>query len=459
MVKKKINSAGIICVVFVFLALLFAASGFCETEAEFKALIKEYEQKYAYDPYDENIKKQLSVLYHNYAMELANEGLWDEAIEHEKRALDIEPEIASIKNALAYMYNCRGLERKDEGLYDKAISDLKSAIEYSPEELVLKKNIAAIYLGWAYQFFENNEYSNAERMLLQVQHYDDQNPYLYVVRGDIAYTRDSYFATRDNWQKALKLNPSLYQVRMKLEKLEKEQDVERNFSVREFENFKLKFEGIASEGLADKAAEILRNAYKQVGKDFDLYPRATVPVIIYPFVKLKKLDYFPDWAAGTYDGKIRFGEDLGKDPLLMQGVLYHEYTHVIVRMLGGDNVPLWLNEGLAEYEAKQFKTALVNKSRKELISKAIEKGTIFPLDKLGTMDLSKLSYLAPHRIELVYAQSEAFVQYIINRSSLYDIKKLLQELGKGTNIYKAVKDVLYVEVEVLERDWKNEYQK
>ncbi|MBU1043129.1 MAG: hypothetical protein KJ915_01870 [Candidatus Omnitrophica bacterium] len=444
-----------LCIVY---GLGFVCPLFSASERELQTSIKEYEQKHSYDPYDENIRKQLSILYHNYSMELADQGLWDQAIENQKRAFDLEPDIEQIKNALAYLYNCRGLEFKDSGKYDSAIRDLKAAIDFNPEELVLKKNIAAVYLSWADDFFKENEYSNAERMLVNVEHYDLDNPYLYVLKGEIAYVRDNYYSTKDNWQKALKLNPSLYQVRMKLEKLEKEQDLERNFSVREIENFKLKFEGIDTEGLADKAAEILRNSYKQVGKDFDLYPRATVPVIIYPPVKLKKLDYFPDWAAGTYDGKIRFSEDLGKDYLQMQAVLHHEYTHVIVRIIGGDNVPLWLNEGLAEFEAKQFKSAAIKKSRIEIIKRAIENKTIFPLDKLGSMDLSKLSYLSPNRIELVYAQSEAFVQYIINRSSLYDMKKLLEQLGKGTNVYKAVKDVLFVELDVLERDWRNEYR-
>ncbi|MBU1086315.1 MAG: hypothetical protein KKD05_02225 [Candidatus Omnitrophica bacterium] len=456
MIKIRYDLVVVLFGFFLFQSLCLVCLGFSASETEFQSSIKEYEQKYAYDPYDQNIKKQLSVLYHNYAMELSDQGLWDQAIEHEKRAVEIAPDIEQIKKALAYLYNCRGLELKDAKKYDPAIRDLKAALEYNPEEAVLKKNIASIYLAWAFDFFEDNEYSNAERMLVHVEYYDSENPYLYVIKGDIAYVRDNYYSTRDNWQKALKLNPSLYQLRMKLEKLEKEQDVERNFSVREIENFKLKFEGIDTEGLADKAAEILRNAYKQVGKDFDLYPRATVPVIIYPPVKLKKLDYFPDWAAGTYDGKIRFGEDLGKDSLLMQAVLYHEYTHVIVRIIGADNVPLWLNEGLAEFEARQFKTPAIKKSRKELIERAIEKQTLFSLDKLGSMDLSKLSYLSPNRIELVYAQSESFVQYIIGRASLYDMKKLLEQLAKGTNIYKAVKDILFVDLDVLERDWLNE---
>ncbi len=449
----------LLCLI-LFLQGFYAVSNlFCASEQAIRDSIKEYEEQYAYDPYNKNIKQQLSVLYHNYAMELADQGLWDEAIETEKRACEVEPEVEQIKKALAYLYNSRGMEYQDVGEFEKSVRDLKAALDLSPEESILKKNLAAVYLSWAYKFFGDSQYSNAERMLVHVDYYDDQNPYLYIMRGDIAYLRDNYYPTKENWEKALKLNPSLYQIRMKLEKLKKERDIERNFSVREIENFKLKFEGIDTEALADKAADTLRNAYKQVGKDFDLYPRATVPVIIYPSIKLKKLDYFPDWAAGTYDGKIRFSEDLGKDSLQMQAVLYHEYTHVIVRIIGRDDVPLWLNEGLAEYEARQFKPAHINKSRKELIKRAIDKKTIFSLDKLGSMDLSRLSYLSPTRIELVYAQSEAFVTYMISRSSLYDMKKLLESLAKGTNIYKAVKDVLFVDLDVLERNWQNEYKK
>jgi tetratricopeptide (TPR) repeat protein len=425
---------------------------------QMKQTIKEYEQKYAYDPYNDNIKKQLGILYHNYAMALAEEGIWTDAIDNAKRAYDVDPDEIHIQRALAYLYNCRGLELKDEGRFKEAVDDLKTAIDFSPEEPVLKQNLAGIYLVWANNFYEKNEYSNAERMLVHVERYDDKNPYLYVMRGDIAYLRDNYYTTHDNWKKALTLNPGLIQLRIKLEKLEKEREVERNFNVREIENFKLKFEGVETEGLADKAAEILRQAYKKVGKDFDLYPRATVPVIIYPAVKLKKLDYFPDWAAGSYDGKIRFGEDLGQDSAHMKATLFHEYTHVVVRMLGGDNVPLWLNEGLAEYQAQPFLPIQVKKARKEMIQRAMDKKSIFSLDKMGSMDLNRLSYLSPHRITLVYAQSEDFVSYLIDRSSLYDIKRLLQELKKGVNIYKAVKDVLYVDLDVLERDWANQYE-
>ena len=437
--------------------VVFAGSLLGYTEEGYKQLIEDCEKRYAHAPYDEGLKQELSALYHNFAMSLAEEGLWSEAIESSERAYAISPDVPKIREGLAYLYNCRGLEYKDDSDYKKAVDDLKRAIDYAPGEDVLKKNISGIYLSWAQDFFEKCEYDNAERMLVHVARYEEDNPYLYVIRGEIAYLRDNYYSTKENWQKALQLNPSLYNIRRKLDKLNKEQDIERNFSVREVENFKLKFEGMDAEKLADDAAEILRSAYRDVGKDFDLYPRATVPVIIYPAVNVKDLSYFPDWAAGSYDGKIRFREDLGNNMSNMKATLYHEYTHVLVRMLGGDNVPLWLNEGLAEYQAGRFLSAKEKKVREEMVQRAVEKDAVFSVDKLGNMDLNKLSYLSPHRITLVYAQSESFVGYMISRASLYDMRKLLIKLKQGVNIYKAVKDVLFVDLDVLEKDWLNNY--
>lgn len=439
--------------------LVFISPGilFSEDEGRLESKIEEYEKKIAYDPYNEKIRQELSVFYHNRAGELADDGLWEEAVNKEERALDLAPDVEAIKKTLAFYYNSCGLELKDGGDFRKAAQCLKLAVDYFPDEPILKKNAAAIFLAWADNFMRKNEYDNAERMLVKVERFDEENPYLYVMKGEIAYSRDNYYKAKDNWNKALELNPSLYGLRVKLEKLEKDQAAERNFSIKEIENFKLKFEGIDEQGLADEAAEILRNAYREVGQDYDLYPRAAVPVVIYPKNKLKKLDYFPDWAAGTYDGKIRFGENLGENKIFMKAVLYHEYAHVLVRVLGGDNVPLWLNEGLAEYAAKRYKTPEMRKKRKILLKNAFKKKTFFSIDKLGVMDLNRLSFLSPNRIELVYAQSESFINYIINRSSLHDMKALLEHLKRGDSIYKAVKDVLFVDLEVLERDWKSEF--
>jgi len=444
--------------ILLFLILPFSPHLLCsESESKYEALITEYEDKFAYNPYDNRIKIQLSVFYHNRALELAAEDLLEESIEKEKRAWELNPGEEIIKKTLAHFYNNYGLQLADDGNFQKAVDCLKTAMDYLPDEKQIKKNTAAVYLRWAEKLFLKGEYENSERMLVDAERIDENNPYIYVLRGEIASGRDNYFKAEENWQHALALDPGLYNVSVKLEKLRKEKNLERNFKVKEVGNFRLKFEGLEKEVLAERAAEILRNAYRDIGRDFSFYPQKTVSVIIYPEDKLKKLDYFPDWAAGTYDGKIRFGEDLHKMRGLMKAVLYHEYTHVIVRELGGNDVPLWLNEGLAEFEADKFKPASFRKSRKKILAKAVSKETVFPMEKLDAMDVAKLSYLSPHKIELVYAQSESFLNYIIDRYSLYDIKRVLDRLKNGLSINDALRATLYIDLQTLERDWKAEF--
>ena len=150
------------------------------------------------------------------------------------------------------------------------------------------------------------------------------------------------------------------------------------------------------------------------------------------------------------------GQDLWKDKLFVKAVLYHEYTHVIVNILGGHKVPLWLNEGLAEYEASRFMKHDMRKRRKMILKEAAKSNMIFPFERLSGMNLNILSGLPPILIELVYVQSESFVLYLIDRYSLYDVKKVLSLLGKGKKINEAVRKIMFVDLDELIQDWKEQ---
>ena len=80
--------------------------------------------------------------------------------------------------------------------------------------------------------------------------------------------------------------------------------------------------------------------------------------------------------------------------------------------------------------------------------------TRYSFDALARLDVGKLSYLSPDRLELVYAQSESFVTYLIGRFSLSAMKTVLKELHDGKSIYRAMKDVLYADLETLAMEWK-----
>ncbi len=455
--KKKILILSIL-----FLLTLITQNSFAKTDEEditYKELVDLYQDALRESPDDQNLKRELSIIYHNRAVELTDEGAWLEAIENEEKAYKLVPEEEIIRGALSIMYNSYGLELKDKGRFQKALQTLKVALEYTPEQPQIKKNITIVYLCLAYEVFKKNEYTSCRRFLKRAADFDENNPYIYMLSGEVAYKMDNYHQAERDWLWVLKLKPDLYEARLRLEKLKKERELEAEFKIKEIENFKLKFEGIENRDLAVSVANILKSAYREVGQDLDIYPNGVISVIIYPERKLQKLDYFPDWAAGAYDGKIRLGESIGKSQLKMKAVLHHEYTHVLVHMLAGNNAPLWLNEGLAEFEAKRFRKVRASIARKKMLYKAVRKKRIFSIDELGEMNLPKMAYFSPYKIVLVYAQCESFVTYLIQRSSLYDIRKLLVRLGQGSSIERAVKDILYVELQVLEKDWKREFDK
>ena len=192
-----------------------------------------------------------------------------------------------------------------------------------------------------------------------------------------------------------------------------------------------------------------------MGSELGEYPKHEIQVIIYPRSDIQELDYYPDMAAGLYDGKIRFTEDLFKDGDYLKAVLYHEYTHVIVHIIGGRNVPIWLNEGLAEYSARKFKSANHISGRESLLKTAAEKNVIIPFNQLSISSLAGLKRLSYPLIALLYAQSDSFVTYAIDKFTINDMRTILESIGNGDSTETAIIDTLNYSLKELENDWKS----
>jgi len=394
--------------------------------------------------------------YHIKAIEHAGGGEWGKAIDLEKKACEKKPDNWEIKESLASFYRGYAAELRSDGKFDSALDNLKEALKLLPDSITAKKAMSLVYLDMAYEALSKNNNSMCRRYLNKAKEMNSDNPSIYLLFGQEAYKRDENRIAKKYWQKALILKPDFREAKLRLDKLNQEEVVEDNYKTRDTGNFILKFEREKNLDLAESAISILNGAYKDVGQDFGIYPKESIAVIVYPRSSLRGLDYFPDWAAGVYDGKIRVGQDLWKDKLFVKAVLYHEYTHAIVNILGGYKVPLWLNEGLAEYEASRFMRSDRRKRRKMLLKEALKRDMLFPFDRLSGMNLNILSGLPSVLIELVYVQSESFVIYLVDRYSLYDLKKVLILLGKGKNIHDAVRKIMFVDLDELIQDWKEQ---
>jgi hypothetical protein len=94
--------------------------------------------------------------------------------------------------------------------------------------------------------------------------------------------------------------------------------------------------------------------------------------------------------------------------------LYHEYTHALLR-LNFSALPLWLDEGLAEFFGnstlgeKESKTGTIDESHLSLLSRS----KLLPVETLLGVHRSSSYYNETERASVFYAESWALVHYLL----------------------------------------------
>jgi tetratricopeptide (TPR) repeat protein len=94
--------------------------------------------------------------------------------------------------------------------------------------------------------------------------------------------------------------------------------------------------------------------------------------------------------------------------------LYHEYTHALLR-LNFSNLPIWLNEGLAEFFGnstlgdKQIKTGTIDPGHLYLLNQS----KLIPIETLLEVDHNSPYYNETNRASIFYAESWAVVHYLM----------------------------------------------
>ncbi len=132
----------------------------------------------------------------------------------------------------------------------------------------------------------------------------------------------------------------------------------------------------------------------------------------------------------------------------MKAVTAHEVTHAFVAQMGLQRAPVWLNEGLAQYQENKFRPVDML-----VFHAAIKTKTVLPLDQIMN-EKSLESRADPLWINLFYRQSFHLTNYLVKRYGFYHIKLMLGEFAKGKNSNEAVENVLKISVPKLEKEWR-----
>jgi hypothetical protein len=135
--------------------------------------------------------------------------------------------------------------------------------------------------------------------------------------------------------------------------------------------------------------------------------------------------------------------------------LGHEVTHLVIERFFGSGVPLWLNEGYAEYSASRCYAAF-NRARglaARPTSRPVPADLYLPADKLVSM----MTY--PQDVAQVgafYAESERLVRFL-SRADKHGFGVFLEAISKGNRFETALNKgfaARYINTDALDREFK-----
>jgi hypothetical protein len=130
------------------------------------------------------------------------------------------------------------------------------------------------------------------------------------------------------------------------------------------------------------------------------------------------------------------------------GTATHELTHVLVARASKGSllgVPLWLNEGLAEYGNLD-----PGHSYDRFLEWAVDTERLMPFTSLNRFPGE------PSLTIVAYGQSKNFVEFIINKYGADKIQKILDQLSEGKKINGSFESVLGLDLIEVENLWRKE---
>jgi len=270
--------------------------------------------------------------------------------------------------------------------------------------------------------------------------------------ADLCYTRSDFECTRKLLEPEL-AGPRAEKARFVLAKIRKESSVEggfRGLTGGEDSNFNISFDGSQNAEAAYGARVILEQARRDVGRNLDFFPADRVGIVLYTRIQYNQALDAPDWSGALYDGKIRLPTGgLGSSAIPLRDTIYHEYVHAVIHRLGGDHVPAWLHEGLAqmmEPGEAQYRYGSFDVGRyPEIPFSALGRG-------FGRFNASLAT--------VAYRQSQSFAGYLLaEHGGFRKMKSLLGALQAGLDGPEALLKTYGLSQGTLETQWRKSLER
>ena len=385
-----------------------------------------------------------------YAQSVDNQNRtdWPTVIDRLRQDVQQRPGLASPRQQLAVALNNYGVQLADQQDWDHAKQQFEEAMRFDSANVQFAKNLASVYLTEAQHDYQGRRNKEALASLERVLALDPTLAQAHALLGNLEYDDQQLTKAKAAWEKAIELDPQLTDVQERLKQVSEELPIESKFERLSQAYFDLRYEEQLERPLGFDIRDALLEARGAVGSDFTYWPKYKIVVLIYSAQSFRTLRAeTPEWVGGQYDGKIRVPLPNGQlDAAAVKQIIFHEYTHALVRDLTLGKCPVWLNEGLAEYEG-----AKVGSRRFDQLSDAMRKGRLVAWRELEQQFSTALPV---DTVALGYQESHSVIRFLVDRYGFWRIRRVLKAVASGAPLEEALTQEFHLQASRLEANWR-----
>ena len=251
---------------------------------------------------------------------------------------------------LASDLNNRGVAAAQAGQWAEAVEQLRRAVKVNPDAMLLRKNLSGILTDWAAQLEQGGDGARAEPLLLEAVTYDSGNGAAYVRLGDLAYFQRSDFnAAISYWKQANGkiADAEWHAIADRISQAQRDAAIEREFVSHPTAHFDIRVHQQVNADW-DALGRQLEAAYARLTERLGDGPQK-ITAILYSARDMQRTYNQRDWAIGFYDGRLRLlGRELGTE--MTPVLIAHELTHAFLHDAYGPTLPIWVQEGVAQFQ-------------------------------------------------------------------------------------------------------------
>lgn len=217
--------------------------------------------------------------------------------------------------------------------------------------------------------------------------------------------------------------------------------------------------------LLPTVSDILEVTFNTTTRFYEYAPSKKMPFFIYrthnEFEQTNIVDIGEGTGGVTEAFKNRFLVYNDGSVRWLRNVIPHEFTHVIqfailyeespllkaMRLARGIFIPLWMMEGMAEYNTK------LNGDTDATIREMVIRDMVSTKNVLSLKNLNTFNHLKPHQITPAYKLSESAYHFLVNEYGPDKPQKLLKSLRDKLDTTEAFYDTLNISPGLFIKKW------